>query len=391
MIAGSGVSTHPRARDATGEVVGQILERVGDRPELTVRFVAGHDDDLAEIATAVRTMLSPAVLVGSTARTVAGGAREFEGSPAIALLALRTPGCRAVRIGTRQVERGTRLDGLDPSVLASSHSLLLISDPFSFPTAAVLDHLGRRHGHLTVVGGMTSASRRPGGNRLLLDDAIESDGAVAVAFGPGVQLDAVVSPACRPIGEPFTVTEADGPRVRGLGGRPATERLRDLLADLPPHDRSLAATGLHAGRVVDEQRESFGPGDFVVRNIRGIDRADGSVVVGEHLPVGSIFQFQLRDPDAARSDLVERLAGRRADAGVLFTCDGRGSNLFGERDHDAALVDELLDGAPLVGMSCSAEIGPGRSGSQLHGYTASLALLSEPAAADADPSVVSEA
>ncbi len=391
MIAAAGVSNHPRGRDATGEVIGQVLERLGAAPDLAVLFVSGHDDELPEIVDTVRATLSPGVLVGSTARTVVGGAREFEGRAAISLLALRARGARGLRIGTHRVERGTRLDGLDPSVLAEARSLVLLSDPFTFPTAAVLDHLSRRHDHLTVVGGMTSAGRAPGTNRLVLDDSIESDGAVALALGGDVRLDAVISPACRPIGEPFTITDAEGPRLRGLGGRPATERLRELLADLPAQDRALAATGLQAGRVVDEHRESFGPGDFVVRSIRGIDRDDGSVVVGDRLPVGSIFQFQLRDPAAARADLVERLAGHRADAALLFTCDGRGSALFGECDHDAALADELLDGAPLVGMSCSAEIGPGAGGAQLHGYTASLALLSRAGPGGPGPSVVSEA
>jgi small ligand-binding sensory domain FIST len=391
VIAAAGISTHPQARDATGEVIGQILERIGTAPELAVLVVAGHGGELEEIAGAIRSTLSPGVLLGSTARTLVGGGREYEGRASIGLLAIRSVGVRGLRIGTKQVERGTRLDGLDPSVLAGAHSLVLLSDPFSFPTAAVLDHLSRRHPHLTVVGGMTSTARRPGGNRLVLDDTIETSGAVAIALDGAVALDAVVSPACRPIGTPFTVTDADGPNVRGLGGRPAIDRLRELLAHLSPEERSLATTGLHAGRVVEEHQEAFGAGDFVIRSIRSIDRASGSIVVGDRMPVGSIFQFQLRDPDTARSDLIDRLAGRRGDAALLFTCDGRGRALFGEPDHDAALIDDLLDNVPLVGMSCSAEIGPGSRGPQLHGFTASLAVLTDSSTGVAGPSVVSEA
>ncbi|MEO1063858.1 MAG: FIST N-terminal domain-containing protein [Actinomycetota bacterium] len=391
MIAGAGISTHPGARDATGEVIGQILERVGTAPELAVLVVAGHADELDEIVGAIRSTLTPGVLVGTSARTLVGGGREYEGRSAIGLLALHGAAGQGMRITTRAVDRGTRLDGLDPSVLARAHSLVLVADPFSFPAAAVLDHLSNRHPHLTIVGAMTSAAQRPGGNQLVLDDGIERSGAVALALDGSVRLDAVVSPACRPIGTPFTVTASDGPAVLELGGRPATERLRELLADLSPADRALATTGLHAGRVVDEHREAFGAGDFVIRSIRGIDRTGGSIVVGDRLPVGSIFQFQLRDPDAADRDLRSRLRDRAGGAALLFTCEGRGSALFGEPDHDAAVVDDLLDGIPLLGMSCSSEIGPGAAGTQLHGFTAALGILSDTGPRAAGASVVSEA
>ncbi|MEM9711657.1 MAG: FIST N-terminal domain-containing protein, partial [Actinomycetota bacterium] len=324
MIAGVGVSAHPAARDATGEVIGQLLDRVGPSPELLCLFVSGHEAEVDEVVAAVRTTLTPGVLVGTTARTLVGGARELEGRAAIAALGVRAAGTRGLRIATRSVERGTRLEGLDPRVLAEAHSLVVLADPFSFPTVGVLEHLGHRHPHLTVVGAITSAGRRAGANRLFLDDDVATDGAVAVALDGPVAIDTVVSPACRPIGEPFTVTDSEAGTIRSLGGRPATERLRDVLAALDPQERSLAADGLQAGLVVDERRESFGVGDFVIRAIRGIDRERGAILVGDHLPVGSIFQFQVRDADSARADLVDRLVGRRADAALLFTCDGRG-------------------------------------------------------------------
>ena len=63
----------------------------------------------------------------------------------------------------------------------------------------------------------------------------------------------------------------------------------------------------------------------------------------------------------------------------MFTCNGRGRNLFGEPDHDAGVVAELL-GPPRAGMFCAGEIGPVGSQNFLHAFTASLALFEYPPA-----------
>ncbi|MEM9033941.1 MAG: FIST N-terminal domain-containing protein [Actinomycetota bacterium] len=370
-----GVSTHPSARDATGEVIGQLLERVGDDVDVATVFVSGHRTDLDEILAALRATLSPRVLVGTSAGTIVGGARELTSMPALSVLAGRADGVTGLRLRTSKVERGTRLDGLDPAVLAAAHSVVLLADRHTFPAAAVLAHLQARHPHLTVVGGVASGVPEPGAARLILDGSVTASGAVALAFSGPTRVEPVVSHGCRPIGDPLTVTASDGPMVLELGGRPAAERLAEVLRALEPEERSVAATGLLAGIVVDEQQESFGPGDFLIRAIRAVDREGGGVAIGDRAPLGSTFQFQLRDADRASIDLGTALLGHRAQAALLFTCEGRGERLFGHPDHDAAAVSEALGTGAISGMACAAEIGPVGGLPRLHGFTASVGLL----------------
>lgn len=370
-----GVSTHPQASHATGEVIGQVLERLGTEPDVVVVFVSGHRRELDEVTAALRATLRPGLVLGTTAGTVVGGRREIETPPALAVLAGRAAGATGLRLRTRRVERGTRLDGLDPTVLARAHSLIVLADRHSFPAAAVLEHLRARHPHLCVVGGVSTAGASPGDGWLLLDDDVEATGAVAMALDGPLRVRPVVSHGCRPIGDPLTVTAADGPVVHGLGGRPAAERLRDALRALSDEERLLATTGLHAGLVVDEHREAFVPGDFLIRAVRSVDRATGAVAIGDRAPVGTTLQFQVRDAELARRDLAAAVSDGSADAALLFTCAGRGSRFFGDPGADAEAVADVVPSGAVAGMACGAEIGPAAGGAQLHGFTASVALL----------------
>jgi small ligand-binding sensory domain FIST len=190
-----------------------------------------------------------------------------------------------------------------------------------------------------------------------------------------VPIRPVVSQGCRPLGQAFTVTRAERNLVYELAGVPAVRRLQDLVLAADEAEREMIRGGLHLGVVVDEHRLEFGRGDFLVRNLLGVDKENGALAVGEQLEVGQTVQFQVRDAAAADEDLRVLLEPVRGDAALLFTCNGRGTRFFGSPDHDAALVDELLDRVPLAGGFCAGEIGPIGGRSFLHGFTASVAVF----------------
>ena len=184
------------------------------------------------------------------------------------------------------------------------------------------------------------------------------------------------------IGATFTVTASERNVVRELAGRSAIERLQEVVEALPTREYELLRSGIHVGIVVDEHKADFDRGDFLVRNVLGAD-ADRGLTVGEFVDVGQTVQFHVRDAESAHDDLhaVVRhsVRGRRsALAALMFTCNGRGSNLFGRPNHDAALVHELADDdLCLTGMSCAGELGPVGGRTFLHGFTASLALFGD--------------
>jgi small ligand-binding sensory domain FIST len=201
---------------------------------------------------------------------------------------------------------------------------------------------------------------------------------VGFVLPPEVATSVIVSQGCRPIGRPMAVTGATANLVESLASEPALPLLLRLIESLDPDDRSLAAAGLHFGRVVDERADTFGPGDFLIRNVLGAVRERNAVAVGDEPPVGTTVQFQVRDAVAADEDLRAMLADATGDAALVFTCNGRGQRLFGEPDHDARVVHDALGSPALAGMFCAGEIGPVGGRSFVHGFTASVLLFSDP-------------
>jgi small ligand-binding sensory domain FIST len=383
----SALSEHPDPAEAAGEVIGSVLERLGTEPDVAAVFASPqHRDAFGDIAAAVNRMLRPGVLVGTTAVAVLGGSREVEDTPAIGLWAARlTARPRPVRLQATRTASGIALQGLSASTFEPGDALLLLADPFSLPVDAIIDALAEFEMpgasealSVPVVGGMASAANTPGGNRLVLDDEVMSSGGVGVILPGAVATRSVVSQGCRPIGEPMIVTRAEGNLVMEIAGRPALDRLDDLVRAADAEERSLLASGLQIGIAIDEHRETFERGDFLVRGVVGADRIQRALAVGDRVEVGTTVQFQVRDAVAADEDLRAMLADATGDAALVFTCNGRGQRLFGEPDHDARVVHDTLGSPALAGMFCAGEFGPIGGRSFVHGFTASVLLFRDP-------------
>jgi small ligand-binding sensory domain FIST len=368
-------SQHPVAAHAVGEVAGAVFDELGVAPDVVAIFVtAPHTGTLEDIAAALQRLLEPRVMIGATAVAVLANGVEIEEGPAVAVWAAKLgDAVRSVRITADQTDDGWAFDGLD--ALDAGRAVVLVGDPYTFPTEEFLAVVAERRPDLPVIGGMASAARGPGGNRLIVDGVVTTHGAVGFVVGDAGEPETVVSQGCRPIGQPYTVTRAERNMIYELGGQPALERLMSMVDALSSDERALASHGLHCGVVIDEHRVDFGAGDFLVRNVLGADRDNGAVAVGAVVPVGATVQFQVRDADTAHRELVDLLTGRQAAAALVFTCNGRGTNLFTTPNHDAALVGQLLDTTAVAGMFCAGELGPVGGHNFLHGFTASVALF----------------
>ncbi len=366
---GAALSEHPDSASAVGEVIGEILEAVGPSPDLAVLFAsAAHREAVGEMADAVHQVLAPSALVGATAVSVIGGPLEVEERPAVSLWAAAHCPVQPVRLEAVRSHEGWAVGGMPAD---AEGTLLAVPDPFTFPSEALL----KTGPAVTVVGGLASAASRPGDNRLILDREVYDDGAVAVLLDPGVEVRTVVSQGCRPIGQPFTVTKSEGNIVTEMGGRTAVDRLRETLLGLDEDDRALVAKGLHVGVVIDEHKSEFDRGDFLIRGLIGADEHTGALAVGDAVEVGTTVQFQVRDAATADEDLRELMADASAGSALVFTCNGRGTHLFDGPDHDAAVVHEALERAPVAGMFCAGELGPIGGHNFLHGFTASVVLF----------------
>ncbi len=381
MQIGVGVSTAPGARQAAVEATAHARDELaGEAPSLAVLLGSrSHTDEAADILTAVQQTVGPPALIGCVAQGIVAGRREIEDEPAVAVwlasgLAAETFRMDFVRTGSGGLITGYRFD-------RNSDDLhLLLPDPYTFPSSLLVEHLNTDLPGTTVVGGVVSGGRGPGDTRLFRDHDVLTSGLVGVRL-PGVHGVPIVSQGCRPIGDPYIVTGADGARISELGGRPPLQRLREIVEGLPRDEQELVSHGLQVGIVVDEHLAAPGQGDFLIRGLLGADQSTGAIEIGDVVGVGATVQFQVRDAAGADKDLrlaVERAAAElhgRPVGALLFTCNGRGRRMFGVADHDASTIEELIGRIPLAGFFAAGEIGPIAGRNALHGFTASMALF----------------
>jgi small ligand-binding sensory domain FIST len=379
MPFASAMSEHPVTSQAIGEVVGAVLETLGDRPDLVVISVTRpHAGALDDIVATITEVLHPLTMIGCAAESVIGTGREVEETSSISLWAARVGPVMPVTLkATRLVDDTWHINGWPDDVAFDPRMLILVADPFTFPADEFLTWVHRRHPGMPVIGGNASAGRGPGGNHLVTGDRTINEGAVGVLVGSGVDIRSVVSQGCRPYGRPLTVTRSDRNIMYEVAGTSAMECLVEAIrSGLAPSDvTGLESNGLSVGRLVDEHIVEPGPGDYLVRNVIGVDRTRGAIAVDGQMPLGSTVRFHLRDAESADTDLAMLLDDHHADGVLMFTCNGRGTRLFDQPDHDAMAIMHSVGPVPVGGFFAAGEFGPIGGHNFVHGLTTSMALF----------------
>jgi small ligand-binding sensory domain FIST len=381
---GAGLSTSESAWEAATEAARDARGGVLGRGEVDLAFIflsPAHLVEAEAAAEAVRGELAPRHLLGCVAEGVVARVRELEEGPAVAVWAGALPGAEieCFHLAAVQTKEGIAVAGFpevdDPGLVA------LLVDPFTFPAGPFLTRLNEANERLPLVGGIAAGGGRQGAQALILDDAVHAEGAVGAVIS-GLPALTVVSQGCRPIGHEAVITRCEGNVVFELAGRPALAYLRREIVALSSEEQELAARGLLVGLVIDENRPEYDTGDFLMRGLLGADEATGALALGDTVRVGQTVRFFVRDAASADADLRRALGGalRRARpvGALLFTCNGRGTNMFPEPDHDARVVTEMLRTDAVAGFFCGGEIGPVGGKAFLHGFTATLAIFLEP-------------
>jgi small ligand-binding sensory domain FIST len=380
-----GLSTASDPRTGAIEAAAKVAaELEGLTIDLAVVFASGgHLADPEATLEGVHEALAPDVLIGCGAGGVVGDGREIEGGTAVTVwaAAFENGFVSTFHAEVTEVEDGVAIAGVPD--LQGAGGAILLPDPYSFPTDAVLAELAGRAPGVPVLGGISSARTLRGQAALFLGERVVPGGAVGVRFD-GVELLPCVSQGATPIGPELTITSGEGRLIKELAGRPALGALRAVLDRLDDAERDMLSEGMLLGIVV-EQAGGDGEGqhgDFLVRSVLGGDPETGTIAVGATIEEGQIVRVHARDAKSADRDLHDALALRRqalgsdAPAGALmFTCNGRGRGMFGVPDHDAAALVGELGNVPTAGFFAAGEIGPVGGENFLHGFTATVAVF----------------
>ncbi|MFN8525353.1 MAG: FIST N-terminal domain-containing protein [Chloroflexota bacterium] len=388
--SGASIAEGPLWEEALEQVLDGVRSTVPSSAPIDLALLfanAAYAQDFEALVRRARNETGATVLIGCSGAGVIGPSREIEGPPALSLLGLSLPGAelRGVRITQRDVQRWQEPAdwhvGLDVAPV-DVNAWLLFVDPFRTDASELVERLSAAYPGCPIIGGLASGNPHTRQTFVFLDDESYADGAVALAIGGAYTVHTIVSQGAEPIGESWTITDAEENRVKSIGMRRALDVLLETLRSLPPDDQRRAQQNLLVGLAMDEHRDAYGRGDFLIRNLVGVDQSSGVLAVGAHPQVGQTIQFQLRDARAAHEELRhlleqarETLIQRPPLAAVVCSCNGRGAGLFDSPDHDATAIAETLGLPSAAGFFCNGEIGPVGPRHYLHGFTASIALI----------------
>ena len=380
--AGTGVSSAMPPSLAARQAAEAAMQAGGLRSaDLVILFATPHYlGGFGQLHEQISQTCGTDRIVGCSASGLISEAGEIEGSPALGLMAIGgvQDSLSAWLAPVDRDQIGLLARGVKAQTDRASAVVLLAG--LAASPSAVVEALDRPDGPM-IVGAAASGS--PIGPQTFewCGGELMQDGLAGINVGADLSLVVGVAQGCQPLGEPLLVTRGEGNVIREIGFRPAVQVLREAIEALPEADRARLRGGMFIGLVADEYKPTLGRGDFLVRNIVGMDPESGAIAVGDSIRVGQSVQFQLRDTQAAHQDLaqmLDELAPQVDDQpprfGLYFNCLGRGRALYGQADHDVTMIRDRLDALPLLGFFGNAELAPLAGRNRVHNYTGVLVL-----------------
>jgi small ligand-binding sensory domain FIST len=393
MQASSSIQQHDSVMMALGNAIQEARDQLNGEPQFLTVFVHGSDGDdrAGALLDNVRRSCPKANVFGGVADSLIGMGREIENRASASVLMIRglSELPRGFHMECEKTPDGWSVFGIDDDVHRNARAcdgLLTVACPQTFSADMLYESLqdmaSDRENPVPVFGGNLSHTPWSKPTTMFLNEQTYRHGAIALIMPPELRWSTLVSQGCRPIGEPMLITEMEGHSILSLGGKPALDRLRQTFQQLPTHEQAMAMRLLLIGHAISEYSESFSHGEFLIRNITSIDQDSKSISVAGRFQVGQTVRFHLRDADAADGDLKQLMAmAAKSDmqpkAGMLFSCNGRGSNMFPTANHDASIVEQYFPKMPCTGFFAAGEFGPVNHHNLVHGFTAVAAFLSE--------------
>jgi small ligand-binding sensory domain FIST len=325
---------------------------------------------LAQVLGLLRRQTGVSNWVGSVGTGVCGNGREYHEQGAISVL------LGAFREDSFQVfpplreEIAELAESAHPWAQAHEARFGIVhGDPQNPRVAELVQDLTEALEGGFLVGGLTS-SRGP---HWQIANEVTSGGLSGVLFAPEVGVTTALTQGCTPLGPHHEITECQGNVIARIDDRPALEVLNEDIGALLARDLSRAAGYIFAARPI----RGSDTGDYLVRNLLGVDTRNGLIAIGDYVSAGDPIMFCRRDSRTAREDLLRMLRDIRSRAGapprgaVYYSCLGRGQHMFGTNSEELKMIRQELGELPLAGFFCSGEI----SHNRLYGYTGVLTLF----------------
>lgn len=389
--AGVGQSTEASTEKAVEQAFAAALAHAEIRQAdmALIVLTAEHMRDQERLRNAVSHAANHAVVVGSSAAGILTGEGEVEGSHGIAVLALASDQLQANAflfepLRGHDAEAGARIAKLAGPALGGNLLTVLMPDSYNGQAQEMLQAMEREIGYSPVIGAGSSESGVAGATFQLCNDKVATNAVAGLHLSGSFESFIDITQGCQPITEPMVITRADGNIIYEIDNRPAFEVFTSVLKGPLLEDLRRALMYVFVGVPADRRRNSVGGGEYLVRNIIGLDSEKKIIGVADEVTEGQAMIFTLRDGQRARDDLgqmlkrqAQRLDGKKPVFGVYFNCCARGASLYGIPGIDSAYIRQVLGDFPLIGMFGGYELAPLGGANHLFAYTGVLALIAE--------------
>jgi small ligand-binding sensory domain FIST len=364
---------HSRSKD-TDQLVSECLEQLGHIPsEANHGFLYATDELSAELPAIFATLQSRTGItnwVGSLGAGISTTGHEIYDQPALAIMLADFPEASFCSIPSQKLGIESFLaENRDWVETGSMHFGILHGDPTNPATPQLMEHLATGVPGAFLVGGLTSSDSK----YFQVANGLTTGGISGVLFSSEIPVATSHTQGCTPISSKHVITQCQQNILIELDDRPALDVFKEDIGEVLAKDLNRVAGYIFVGFPV----LGSDTGDYMVRNLVGIDPKQKLIAVGEYLSHGQEIMFCRRDGNTAREDMSRMLADihkRLPDSpkgAIYISCLGRGRYLFGEHSEELKCIQHELGDLPLVGFFANGEIYHNR----LYGYTGVLTVF----------------
>jgi small ligand-binding sensory domain FIST len=391
LRAGAGQSSNPSTERAAQDAAAQAMGRagVGEADLVLVFFTVDHVANHQKLLETVRKITRTDQIVGCSGTGILTGEGEIEGTPGVAVLALRSDTIKSEPflfqpLRERDQEIGFQVAEKTVTKPPEQSLLVLLPDAYNGQPRRLFHGIEEQVGFVPIVGAGCSENGTYGKTFQLCDEEIATNALSGLALSGSLESLIGITQGCQPVTESLTITKAQGNLIIEINNHPAFEVFAKVIKGPLLRDLRRALAFVFAGLPSDIEKNSVAPGEYLVRNIVGIDPQKGILAVGEEVLEGERMVFTLRDAQRAREDLnqmlqrqLRSLGGKKPQFGLYFNCCARGTSLYGIPGIDTAYIRQSLGDFPLIGFFGNFELGPQGGRNHLLAYTGVLALITE--------------
>jgi small ligand-binding sensory domain FIST len=225
--------------------------------------------------------------VGGIGLGICASGIEYFDEPALAIMGLDIPSESYDILPTRKelhdgpIPANTDLpDGKGGGEFDVPPLVLIHADSANADVLGLIDEIAHSTGGY-LIGGLTAsdvADHHVAGE-------VTGGGVSGVAFSSDLAVTTSLSQGCAPIGEMHVIGRANDNIIAELDGRPALDVFKDDIGEVLAKDLNRVAGYIHAALPVS----GSDTGDYVVRNLVGIDVENRIIAIGAPVSSGSIF------------------------------------------------------------------------------------------------------